>query len=191
MTGAHTCRYGLMLATYKDRDPAILPSSQSTSADGQVSGTSRSWRCMPLLPKKETTCLSARLAGAPPFNGSPFHALQAVYIMSMEMDGAGACSGLLCPDDRILEVDGEPAESLQQVRSSTWAQCPLCPCSFVRFLYNHLKLPCAVSCVQVTNAFRESRDTVRVKVSSKVRQGVDCPLAQCSVCIEWRSLHQS
>ena len=35
--------------------------------------------------------------------------------MSMEMDGAGACSGMLFPDDRILEVDGEPAESLQQV----------------------------------------------------------------------------
>jgi len=29
--------------------------------------------------------------------------------------GAGACSGLLSPDDRILSVDGVPTESLQQV----------------------------------------------------------------------------
>ena len=57
-----------------------------------------------------------------------------VYIMSMEMDGAGACSGLLFPDDRVIEVDGVPAESLQQV----------------------------------TTAFRESRDTVRLKVASRV-----------------------
>jgi len=54
--------------------------------------------------------------------------------MSMEMDGAGACSGLLFPDDKVLEVDGVPAESLQQV----------------------------------TTAFRESRDTVRLKVASRV-----------------------
>ena len=40
---------------------------------------------------------------------------QAVYIMSMEMDGAGACSGLLHPDDRILKVGGVFASSLAQV----------------------------------------------------------------------------
>jgi len=38
-----------------------------------------------------------------------------VYILSLEMDGAGACSGMLAPDDRVLEVDGKRAESLQQV----------------------------------------------------------------------------
>jgi len=31
---------------------------------------------------------------------------------------AGACSGLLLPDDRVLEVDGVPAESLQQVTAA-------------------------------------------------------------------------
>jgi len=38
-----------------------------------------------------------------------------IYIMSLEMDGAGACAGLLKPDDRVISVDGVPAESLQQV----------------------------------------------------------------------------
>ena len=60
-----------------------------------------------------------------------------VYIMSLEMDGAGACSGMLAPDDRIIEVDGVPATSLPQV----------------------------------TNAFRESRDIVKVKVASRVVYG--------------------
>ncbi|KAL1495447.1 hypothetical protein AB1Y20_016815 [Prymnesium parvum] len=40
-----------------------------------------------------------------------------VYIMSLEMDGAGACSGMLKPDDRIISVDGIEVESLQQVTS--------------------------------------------------------------------------
>jgi len=57
-----------------------------------------------------------------------------VYIMSLEMDGAGACCGLMSPDDRVLEVDGVVADSLQQV----------------------------------TTAFRESRDAVRLKVASRV-----------------------
>ena len=38
-----------------------------------------------------------------------------IYIMSLEMDGAGACCGLLKPDDRIVSVDGVPAQTLQQV----------------------------------------------------------------------------
>lgn len=60
-----------------------------------------------------------------------------VHIMSLEMDGAGACSGLLSPDDRILEVDGVPTLGLQQV----------------------------------TAAFRESKDRVRIKVASRVVHG--------------------
>ena len=54
-------------------------------------------------------------AGAtlPPPPGS--QADQRIYIMSLEMDGAGACSGLLNPDDRIVSVDGTPAENLAQV----------------------------------------------------------------------------
>ena len=43
--------------------------------------------------------------------------VQGVYIMSFEMDGAGACTGMLTPNDRIIEVDGEPADTLQQVTS--------------------------------------------------------------------------
>lgn len=43
--------------------------------------------------------------------------VQAVYVMSFEMDGAGAASGLLSVHDRIVEVDGQPAENLQQVTS--------------------------------------------------------------------------
>jgi len=42
----------------------------------------------------------------------------AVYIMNFEMDGAGACCGLLGPNDRVLEVDGVPAESLKQVTTA-------------------------------------------------------------------------
>lgn len=45
-------------------------------------------------------------------------AAQNVYIMSLEMDGAGACSGLLAPDDRVIEVDGVPTEGLQQVTAA-------------------------------------------------------------------------
>ena len=83
LKGAHYLtlqqQYGLMLATYKDRDGEAggsAPSSLSTFRD------------------------------RPNAN---------VYIMSLEMDGAGACSGMLAPDDRILSVDGVPTESLQQV----------------------------------------------------------------------------
>ena len=55
------------------------------------------------------------------YDRAPEHALpapageQAVYVMSFEMDGAGAASGLLSQHDRIVEVDGQPAENLQQV----------------------------------------------------------------------------
>jgi len=39
----------------------------------------------------------------------------AVYVMNFEMDGAGACNGLLHHNDRILEVNGVPAANLKQV----------------------------------------------------------------------------
>ena len=37
--------------------------------------------------------------------------------MSYEWEGGGACTGMLTPHDRIIEVDGEPADTLQQVTS--------------------------------------------------------------------------
>ena len=40
------------------------------------------------------------------------------------MDGAGACSGLLNPDDRIIEVDGVPTASLQQVTKAVLSWAP-------------------------------------------------------------------
>jgi len=46
------------------------------------------------------------------------HVPNAVYIMNFEMDGAGACCGLLGVHDRVLEVDGVEAEDLKQVTSS-------------------------------------------------------------------------
>ncbi len=40
---------------------------------------------------------------------------KAVYLMNFEMDGAGACCGLLRTNDLILEVDGVPADDLASV----------------------------------------------------------------------------
>ena len=105
LKGAHFLtlqqQYGLVLATYKDRDVG--------NATGGAAVTTYSDR--PVVSN--------------------------VYIMSLEMDGAGACSGFLSPDDRLLEVDGMQVESLQSA----------------------------------TRAFRESRGTVKVKVSSRVVHG--------------------
>ena len=52
---------------------------------------------------------------APEGAAPPPEGVTGVYIGSLDMDGAGACSGLLSPLDRIMEVDGIAAESLQQV----------------------------------------------------------------------------
>ena len=120
-----------MLATYKDRDPGVSPASPRASADGQVSGAAQ-----PRFAQEDVRmhlhsglhqCCACVIA-------------QAVYIMSMEMDGAGACSGLLFPDDRILEVDGEPAVSLQQVCIEMRTRS-LLDSESTAPIANHLKLP--------------------------------------------------
>jgi len=126
LKGAHYLtlqqQYGLMLATYKDRDTtaATAAASEKMSIRGQSAA-------QPAVPRAASNGSSS--------GGSS--SSSSVYIMSLEMDGAGACSGLLSPDDRVLEVDGIPATSL----------------------------------AQVTSAFRDSRDTVKIKVASKVVYG--------------------
>ena len=115
-----------------------------------------------------------------------------MYIMSLEMDGAGACNGLLAPDDKACA--SSPAKHPHT--SPRLSPAPL-SCSFSPFPclgnapFPVLERPFsffgnaaflfwqvlevdgvpAQSLAQVTKAFRESRDSVRVKVASRVVYG--------------------
>jgi len=160
LKGAHYLtlqqQYGLMLATYKDAPgtgagtglasllPPPAPPPFPLPADGdsnenkdEPSSPSVGAAATAALPHQAIATARASAAAVTSGRASSAGAAQAVYIMSMEMDGAGACSGLLAPDDRILAVDGIFAQSL----------------------------------AQVTGAFRESRDTVKLTVKSNVVWG--------------------
>jgi C-terminal processing protease CtpA/Prc len=55
----------------------------------------------------------------PPQGAQPApEGVQGVYVKGFEMDGAAACSGMLSPTDRVLEVDGVEAEGLKQVTAA-------------------------------------------------------------------------
>ena len=128
LKGAHYLtlqqQYGLMLATYKDKSAAPVGSVKSGTERMSIRSADFSTKQRDGAPEK-----------APP--PAKHQEAPGVYIMSLEMDGAGACNGFVAPDDRVLEVDGVKAETLQQV----------------------------------TKAFRESRDTVRLKLATKIVHG--------------------
>jgi len=127
LKGAHYLtlqqQYGLMLATYKANAEPVSGTRDAPPGRESSAGRSEDRR-------SEATQRNSMATFKDRPNAN-------VYIMSLEMDGAGACSGMLVPDDLLLEVDGVKAESLQQV----------------------------------TAIFRESRETVRVKVASRVVYG--------------------
>lgn len=85
-----------------------------------------------------------------------------VYIMSLEMDGAGACSGMLKPDDRIISVDGIEVESLQQARPA------LMSAARGRHGPRWGRVHRRTHPLQVTSVFRGSSAMVKVVVASRV-----------------------
>ena len=84
LKGAHYLtvqqQYGLMLATYKDSGGKFGECDGGSGGGGSGSGCSGAFATFHDQPNSN------------------------VYILSLEMDGAGACSGLLASDDRIISV---------------------------------------------------------------------------------------
>ncbi|MEC9052526.1 MAG: PDZ domain-containing protein, partial [Actinomycetota bacterium] len=112
LQGAHYLtlqqQYGLMLAT----DTVAKKAAEAAERAGEkATDAVRST-------KLRTESFGGSAAGASSGAGASGEAggdELGVYIVSMEMDGAGASSGLLSPDDRVLEVGGVRAQSLTQV----------------------------------------------------------------------------